>query len=126
AYQDALRISQPLAEADPQNAQAQTDLFVVYWKLGSTERGRFEYAKATEWYGKARAVVEPLHKAGKLAGPFQTSLAMVDRQLAFCRTAERAVEDLDFALNQPAELVPDLLVARSTVLARRGRHAEAA
>src|SRR5262249_13845969 len=125
AYQDALRISQPLAEAAPQNVQAQTDLFFNYWKLGGIEKTQFEYARATEWFGRGRRVLQLLEQAGKLVDPYKSAPAIVDREIAFCQAAERAVEDLDFALRQPADQGPALLSAPAGALAREAKTAQA-
>jgi hypothetical protein len=51
---------------------------------------------------------------------------MARNHLAACRDAERAVEDLDFAVGQPAPQAAKLLVIRAACLADRGRHQEAA
>src|SRR5205823_3667465 len=49
----------------------------------------------------------------------------IDKAMAVCKAAPRAIEDLSFALSQSA-LAPDLLAIRATALARRGQPAEAA
>ena len=50
----------------------------------------------------------------------------MEPRIALCQLAPRAIEDLDVALSQTAELVPQLLYARIAVLARHGRHADVA
>jgi tetratricopeptide (TPR) repeat protein len=126
AYRASLDIHRKLADADKGNVEAQTDLFVSYWNLGSVEKSQFEFNKASDWFRKGRAVLEPLHQAGKLGGHFMKALSMVDREIAFCETAEKAVADLDFALKQPEALVPQLLGARIRVWHKNGKHAEVA
>src|SRR5262249_44593653 len=64
-------------------------------------------------YAKSVEIFEKLDKAGTLRYSFFRERMNVYRQrLAFCRKADQAVKDLDFALHQPAEEVPALLDIR--------------
>src|SRR5262249_6944780 len=76
---------------------------------------------------QALAVVEPLDKEGKLKRTqFAQEVGEMKQEVALCERATKAIADLDFALQQPAALVPGLLQIRATALVRRGQHAAAA
>ncbi len=125
-YQDGLDIRKKQAAADPTNVEAQTDLFISYWKLGSVEKTTLEHAKAREWFRKGLAVLQPLHKEGKLHGQFKNAVAHMQQEIALCTAAEKAVADLDFALKQPAAQVPGLLDVRVRGLLKQNRVGDAA
>jgi tetratricopeptide (TPR) repeat protein len=126
SYRRSLDIRQKLADDDPRDARAQYDLFVTYWKLGAVEKDRYEYSTATNWFSKARTVVEPLHEAGKLTMEQKQWIPLVAQEIDFCTSAEKAVADLDFALKQPETLVPQLLAARIRAWHQKSKHAEVA
>jgi hypothetical protein len=50
----------------------------------------------------------------------------VETRITVCWSAPRAIQDLNFALSRPAREAAGLLAIRATVLARQGRHADAA
>ena len=67
-----------------------------------------------------------LKKDGQLARNLAGAIPYAERSLAICQTAERAIEELSYALGQPAEQAAGLLSVRGGVLAERGNHAGAA
>jgi tetratricopeptide (TPR) repeat protein len=126
SYRQALDLHQKRAAAEPGNVQAQAGLFVSYWKLGNLDKSADRFAEAALWFRQGRAVLEPWHRAGKLVGQQKDWFARAEAEIVSCQTAERAVADLDFAVKQPAEQVPQLLDARVRVWQQRGRQAEVA
>jgi serine/threonine-protein kinase len=124
SYQRSLEISERLADADRGNAEAQTDLGISYYKLGVLEKSRFNYPGAAGWFGKGKAVFLALREAGKLSDQFKNSVTLMETEIAFCAAAEKANDDLHFALKQPAEKVPALLAARCAYWHHKGKHAE--
>jgi tetratricopeptide (TPR) repeat protein len=124
-YQRSLEVRERLAQADPMNALAQTDLFVSYWKLGSVEKAQYDYAKASAWFARGRAVLLPWHQKKLLVGQFQNAVALVDREMALCRTAENALASLDFVLAQQPDQVTALLDVRVRALLKLDRLADA-
>jgi tetratricopeptide (TPR) repeat protein len=60
AYQQCHEILQQLAGADPNNAQAQRDLLVGYYKLGQVQEALHKPAAALSLYQKALAIAEVL------------------------------------------------------------------
>jgi tetratricopeptide (TPR) repeat protein len=127
-YRRAMLLARRLARADPDDAHVQRDLGVSYYYLGQVERQALRFAEARGWYEQALSAFRALEKAGKMdqAPAFAGLMRVLEKSVALCRLAPRAVEDLAFALAQSPELVPQLLAWRARVLATRGRHAEAA
>jgi tetratricopeptide (TPR) repeat protein len=115
-YNKSLEVSHKLATDDPSNAEAQTDLFISYWKLGSAEKAHHHYAKAAEWFAEGRAVLLPLHQKKLLVGQFANAVADMDRQLALCKAAEKAITSLSFVLAQKPDLAPLLFDVRVRAL----------
>jgi hypothetical protein len=69
---------------------------------------------------------EKLDQAGALKHPFfRERMNFYRQRLALCRKAERAVKDLDFALQQPAAEVPGLLELRVRYLLKEKQLAAA-
>jgi tetratricopeptide (TPR) repeat protein len=128
AYRNGLEVKQRLAEADPNNVQAQRDLATVLNQLGYLEQTAFEFPAARQWYDQARTVLLRLEQEGKLKDKTADVrwLREIERRAAVCEAVPRATDNLEFALRQPAELVPQVLYARAAVLARRGQLAAAA
>jgi eukaryotic-like serine/threonine-protein kinase len=123
AYRSALDVARQLADTDPTNVQAQADLVLSLFRVGQVHQQEAEYRQAAGCYGRAREVLRRLEEQGKLRGQprFAQQQKDLEQRIAFCRAAE----DLDFALRQPAGMVPALLDLRLRALARRGRHADA-
>src|SRR5262249_9604994 len=72
-----------------------------------------EYGPAMSAYAKAVEMFEKLDKTGALAyGFFRGQMNSYRQRLAFCRKADQAVKDLDWALHQSAAEVPGLLAIR--------------
>jgi tetratricopeptide (TPR) repeat protein len=119
---------QALADAHRANVQAQTDLAAALGNLGLTELTAGHFAAAIDHYGRGLAILEQLDAQGKLKDQplYQDWFRTFRFRLAISQAAERAVADLDFALQQPADQVPELLVIRARALAECGRHAEVA
>src|SRR5262249_26441609 len=111
-----LEIAQKLAEADPNNAQAQLDLFVSYWKLGSVEQAQHNYVKAATWFAKGRDVLLPWDKKKLLVGQTAQYPALVNEQLALCKNAENAVANINFVFEQKPEAIGGLLDVRVRAL----------
>jgi serine/threonine protein kinase/Tfp pilus assembly protein PilF len=126
-YEKALAHREALA-ADRDNIQAQTDLVATYGSLGLTEMTRRDYAAAVAWLTKGQTLLLQLEAAGKLAHQpqYQSWKRSFEQRLAACRAVLRAVDDLSYALAQPAPRNGQLLCARAAVLARRGDHENAA
>ncbi len=128
AYLKSLEISQNLVHDEPQNAQAQTDLADCLGRLGHLEMGSEDFPAAVHWLDQGVAILEKLDRDGKtVSRPSPQGLLAEQRKaLESCQAAERAIDNLDFALAGTEQEIPNLLGIRSRVLARRGKHADAA
>jgi tetratricopeptide (TPR) repeat protein len=124
-YQQALEVSKRLALADPNNAQAQMDLFINYSKLGSAEKAQHDYARASAWFARARAVLLPWHQKKLLVGQFQNAVEHMDREMVFCKDAEQALTSLDFVFEQKPQQIGALLNVRVRALLKQNRLADA-
>ncbi len=56
----ALQIEEPLAAADPANAEAQQDLSFAYYMAGRVAQARGEFEFAAAQYRRCLAILEPL------------------------------------------------------------------
>jgi tetratricopeptide (TPR) repeat protein len=92
-YAEAYPIVKKLAAADPTDVQAQTDVFICCWKQADVARRLGRRREALDWYGQGRAVLLPLHQAGKLHGQFTNAMAMVEHEIAECALVVRLTED---------------------------------
>jgi tetratricopeptide (TPR) repeat protein len=127
-YRQAQAGFKALVALDPLNVMAQADVAANCNNFGRLAVRENDFPQAISWFERATAILEPLEAAGKLRGQpaYQGWLQHIRQQLAFCRAAGRAIDDLDFALAQPPELVAELLIARAVALARRGQLGPAA
>jgi serine/threonine protein kinase/tetratricopeptide (TPR) repeat protein len=127
-HREAVARFEALAEANPANALAQGDLAAAYGSAGIALMQAHDYAGAAESFERGVATLQGLEAQGKLADqPDYRGWLRDQRQgLGFCRAAQRAADDLDFALAMRPPQAKPLLAARAAVLAHRGRHAEAA
>jgi serine/threonine-protein kinase len=127
AYAEALAIAKRCGQSQGASIKVQTDLAELYFDLGSLEKEALQYEGADAWYERSKAILDQLRHDGKLQDVDVVTLANnVDKAIAVCKAAPRAVEDLHFAMAQPAHLVHELLAIRSTALTRQGRPADAA
>jgi tetratricopeptide (TPR) repeat protein len=124
----ALKGFEELEAAHPTNVQIKVDLAGANGNCGAVEVQVKDFARAAPYFERAAAILQDLESKGKLKDQpvYQNWLREQQRKLAVCRKAARAVEDLAFALAQPAAEAPELLLLRSAVLAGRGQHAPAA
>jgi hypothetical protein len=122
-----LRLREALAKADPDNAEAQTDLVIGYYSLATLQREDFAYPRALELYQRALGRLDRLFAAGKLKNQpeWVENRKEFAEMIALCEASRRAVDDPRFALAQRAAIQPELLAARVVGLADRGRGAEA-
>jgi tetratricopeptide (TPR) repeat protein len=110
---DTLSLRERRVKAASGNTLEQSYLAWTYGLLGDAEQIRLEYAAAGEAYARSVEMFEKLDQAGALKDAYFRGQMNLHRQrLALCRKAERAVKDLDFALQQPAAEVPGLLGMR--------------
>jgi serine/threonine-protein kinase len=117
-YQQGLEISQALARAAPQDTRAQWDLASSFFKLGNVALQDLHPLQARTWLEECLAITKKVQDK-------QAAVASLQQRIDFCRAAERAAEDLDWALQQKAG-AQELLLFRVALLARKGRHADAA
>jgi serine/threonine-protein kinase len=127
AFEKSLSICRNATQITPEDIPVRIQLARTYDELGRCDLAGYEPEKARDWYEKARAILRDLEKAGKLpAAEYSDWLKGLDVSVTFCRSAEKAVADLDFALKQPADQIHRLLVTRGGALARRGSCPESA
>jgi hypothetical protein len=79
AFEQGLAIRERLAEADPSNAQWQTDVVVSLWKLAGD--GLAEPAAARDYLRRVLAILEGLAAAGRLHGAQQEWPALIGQRL---------------------------------------------
>jgi tetratricopeptide (TPR) repeat protein len=117
-----------LSAADAANVQLKAELAVANGLSGQVEMQAKDFARAAPHFERGLALFKELDASGKMKGlgQYQGWLGLERRKLAVCRKAERAIGDLAFALAQPKEQLPDLLLLRAAALAARGKHAAAA
>ena len=128
AYQKGLDIFLKLVQADPTNAEAQSDLAYSLLKRGLVEKSADDFPAAAKRLEQSVGILTKLNQEGKIANQplYQGWLKSGKWQLQLCNAAPRAIDDLGFALAQPRDMAPQLLAIRGRALARRGKHADAA
>jgi serine/threonine protein kinase len=125
--QETLTLRQRRLKAGPRNRAEQTCLAWTHGQMGDAERARLDYAAAARAYTRSVEMFEKLDQAGALKDPdFRGRLNDYRQWLPLCRKAEQALKDLDFALQQPAEEVPQLLGMRVRSLLKEQKLAAAA
>ncbi|MCS6849849.1 MAG: tetratricopeptide repeat protein [Gemmataceae bacterium] len=83
SYEKSLAGFQRLADADPKNAQAQSDLGVCYDKLGDVQLQLGQTKAALDFYEKALAVDQRLAEADPKNAQAQTDLFVSNFKLGF-------------------------------------------
>jgi serine/threonine protein kinase len=125
--QDILTLRERRLKAEPGNSVLQTYLAWTHGQVGEAEQARLDYAAAVQPYAKSVTMFEKLDQAAALKDPFfRDRLSDYRQRLSVCRKGELAVRDLDFALQQPAEEVPQLLDLRIRFLLKAQQLAAAA
>jgi serine/threonine protein kinase/tetratricopeptide (TPR) repeat protein len=110
---DALARWQRRVAADPGNTVEESYLAWTHGLLGEAEEVHYRYPAAAQAYATSSAMFDKLDQAGALKTLFfRGRMEFYRKRLALCRKAEQAVQDLDFALRQPAAEVPMLLDLR--------------
>jgi eukaryotic-like serine/threonine-protein kinase len=110
---DVLTIRQRRVRSDPENPTEQCCLAVTHREVGNCDAARLNYAAAVQSFAKSVEIFEKLDRAKALQDQFfRVKLGEARQLLARCRKAERAVNSLDFALQQPAAEIPGLLDIR--------------
>jgi tetratricopeptide (TPR) repeat protein len=125
-YEHVLRLSEQAYEADPEDAVAQAQAAAGCLGLADVEYQARDLPAAIRLAQRSLEIFTSLEAAGHLRASFRQYPQRARDRLADYRLAERAVQDLDFALGQPAPQQAPLLLMRAADLARRGRHREAA
>jgi serine/threonine protein kinase/tetratricopeptide (TPR) repeat protein len=124
-YLKAAALCDRAVSSSPNDALALEDSVRVYQRLAGAGMETKDFADAADWFERAVEKLQSLERLGKAKDP-KALRSQLLQQLAVCKAAPRAIEDLDFALAQPRQQVPELLTIRATSLAGRSRHAEAA
>jgi serine/threonine protein kinase len=124
-YQRGLEVSQRLAQADQINAEAHIDLFNCYRQLGSAEKAQHDYSKASVWFGRGRAVLLPWHHKNLLVGQSKNAVAEIDREIAFCQSAEKAIASLGSVFAHKPDQIAALLDIRVRALLKQSKLADA-
>lgn len=109
-YQKSLVLRQKLANAMPLDKLIVGELISTHTLIAVVFQQELDYAKA----------IESFETAEKLAiGMHENALLVVRQNLTFLRNAEKAIDDLDFALKQPAAEVSGLLSVRLQAFAKK-------
>jgi serine/threonine protein kinase len=111
--QETLALRQRRVTAEPHDSVGQAHLALTHGQMGDAEQARLDYAAAVRAYATSVETFEQLDKVGALMDPFfRRKRNLYCQRLAQCRKTEQAVNDLDFALQQPAAEVAVLLDLR--------------
>ena len=124
-YQKGLEISQKLAAADPTDAQAQFGLYLSHAKIGDVNQNSSRFPDAIAAYEQALDVLRGLDRTSRLAPSQQQYIREVQLRLEQCRRAAPALGDWKTLLEQPLELLPELLELRGVQFVQEGRVGDA-
>jgi serine/threonine protein kinase len=103
-------------KGDPSNTLEQSYLAWTQGQLGEAAQAQDDYPAAVQAYARSVEMFQKLYDAGAKDSFFRGRASEYRQRLAFCRKAEHAAKDLDFALKQPKEEVLELLDIRVRVL----------
>src|SRR5262249_13144817 len=119
-FHKVLGIREDLAAGDLNNIVFQSELADGYRRLGWFEQALWRPREALPWYERDQSLLEKLESDGRLqqTQKLRRLLPAVRQDVADCRMVVRAVDESEFALAQPVDVAPRLLLIRAAVLAR--------
>jgi hypothetical protein len=123
--EQSVKLFESLSASNPDSAEHRSDLAVTLGRRGGVDMELDDFGTAATWLERGVAILQSLDAAGKVDETLKLAMDSQQNNLAICRVAPRAIEDLDFALTQGGGRATDLLMIRARVLARRGQHTEA-
>jgi tetratricopeptide (TPR) repeat protein len=128
AFGQMAAVVESYARADSPNLPDRFDLANTYIACGNLERLDHRVEEAMAWYDKALAILRRLRAEGKLARfPAEADrLDKLEKNAGESRDILKAIEDINFALDQRGDETLRLLMGRAGALARRGRPGDAA
>ena len=110
-YEKLLALAQELADVDPQNSEAQRDLFVAHGKLGHVAFTQHDYRRATEHFDAVITVFTSMRNRGQFVA--DAEISETEASLDEARQAQRAVDDPQFVDSPSGEQKPLLLALAS-------------
>jgi serine/threonine protein kinase len=124
-HQKSLETRRPLADAAPNDIIAIMDLQNCYVNLGEVEKSNNNYEAALRWFEDGRKLLLPWHEKQLLTGERETAFAFFENEIASCKSARAAIDDIEFVFAQMADRIPALVVIRVRSLLRDGKLDEA-
>ena len=121
SYQQGLEIRQKLAAADPSDAQTHLGLFGSHYNIGLVQQKQKQYEQAIESFGRGLKVLQSLKEQKRLAPANAKWIGVAEQSIQQCRHAAIAMGDWKTLLEQPVDLLPELLDIRKTLFYREGR-----
>jgi serine/threonine protein kinase len=119
--QDTLILRERRMEIESGNSVEHARLAWTHGQIGEVAQARSDFVTAVQAYARCVEMFDKLDQARTLKDPALRARAeFYRRRLALCRKAEQAIKDLDFALQQPAAEVPELLDLRVRFLLKEG------
>jgi tetratricopeptide (TPR) repeat protein/tRNA A-37 threonylcarbamoyl transferase component Bud32 len=125
AFEEDLEMSRALAEIDKTDVEAQWGFVASCHQLAVVESSRHNHAAAAERLSQAKGTLAALHERGLLVGKRKDALARLEHELAECRDAVRAEEDVEFVFAHPPETLAKAAAQRIRTLLYRRRTADA-
>jgi tetratricopeptide (TPR) repeat protein len=123
-HREDLRVLCESAGLVPDLSRVRGSLVMALTRLGNLDLDAEEFENAGLWFERSLR----MQQSGR-PNPQARQDPMIANTMgliAQCKTVVRVLDDLDFAVKQPAEYVPWYLSVRARVLARRGQHADVA
>jgi tetratricopeptide (TPR) repeat protein/tRNA A-37 threonylcarbamoyl transferase component Bud32 len=126
AFGKSITILERLVKEHPEAPDYANALADSYLRSAFLEQGRHQHSKAAVQLERSLGLLRSLRNEGQLRQVLARAIPLAEREMIICQRAERAIEDLSFAVAQPPHLAARLLSIRGRVLAERGKHAGAA
>jgi tetratricopeptide (TPR) repeat protein len=123
-FVESVRLFRELADADPEDREAQVWLVHAQYQFGRLEQDQEHFAEAEEIYQPALDRLLKLDSAGRLEGrpAFKyRHMRVLKEKIAFCKAAPNVVEDPSVVRSQPLDVTIGLLRLRCKRLAELGR-----
>jgi tetratricopeptide (TPR) repeat protein len=124
SYQRRMDMAKKWVDAEPDNIMARLTLCRNYETFGRMEQSQFEFAKAKEWFEKSLALIENWQQLHPTVVSVKLESERLARNIVFCEVADKSISDLDFAVKQSPDLIPELLQARVRYWHHKRNHAE--
>lgn len=118
-------LAEQMLAADPESIAAQIEISRAQFHLGELLLSQSDFGAAKELFLQCQTSLLALNATNHLQADEQSWLQSIPRRLHDCELGEKAIADINVALNQPPIIVASVLTMRLNGLLRLQRYEEA-